>query len=904
MEVDTIEFQAPSMSTLTEADACKAARNFDYEVHDSTQPINYFRAAIIKSAIKWALILGKYNPKDLKEAKKNKLEVLGYMHSRYPECGFRNYQQKQQLLLMDNNRVMRYLKGESRRMIFPKGSTVRIGNRSYTVKPDVAAECGNQIELIMFKIGKPTTTQTGRGNAFQRDMQLYAMILYGRQLGYSNITASFYYLKKTGETEDWASCDQNFFGGGGNIVQKTDLYFGEPNDLDKEMAALIQRNENGFEADEQDEKTCDYCRYYDICKYTLPPTRLEAESKGPNAATGEVKFSPAQEKAIGFEKGIARIIAGAGSGKTKVIVERVRRLLLSGVRAEEILMVTFTKAGAKEMKERIESAMGKPLPGLTVTTFNALFNDIVIDTWESLLFKRRPRVTDDVEQFAIIADLLNTNPILEWNGRAFMNFSTTTGFGTRGALQVAKVVFKSCKQSKVEHNGTVLMADAEAHVTWDEISRAALAKLVKLFDLYEEQAKERGLIEFDDQELLAFKVIEADPAYLAKRFAFKHVIVDEFQDTSEGQIEFVKKLRGLPTFESLMVVGDDFQAIYGFRDTSPEFIVNFEDYIGEPVTDICLDLNFRSTTEICEFAQKLIEPNRNKVNKDLIAARGGGMPVIVNGFYKPKDEMDYIVRVIQTHLDDGMRPEDIAVLAYTKNELVKIADALTKAGIPSMFGAPEPVMQNSRIRAILAFARVVRDNSNTKDALIAANAIIGGGIMDKPRGEIDAMVAAIVERAVKVKDEFTGRNAFIEYVDEIALDDEVVSNFKDSLENKDTDEIIEYCRNFDMYGAGVEYRRTEEYPGVALVTAHSSKGLEWPVIINTVNKYQKGSRMNLNEVEETRRLLFVSATRARDELYVTGQYANGTKYNKVRNLFLAEAMEAAGRTYDYDSLAD
>jgi hypothetical protein len=289
---------------------------------------------------------------------------------------------------MDNNRVMRYLKGESRKIFFPKGGTVQVGNRSYTVKPDAAAECGNQIELIIFKIGKPTTTQKGRGNAFQRDMQLYAMILYGRQLGYSNITASFYYLKKTGETEDWSSCDQNFFGGGGNIVQINDLYFGEPNDLDKKMEELIQKNEEGLAVEDQEEATCEYCKYYDICKYTLPPTRLEAETKGPSAATGEVKFSPAQEKAIGFLKGIARIIAGAGSGKTKVVVERVKRLLLSGVRPEEILMITFTKAGAKEMKERIEAAMGKPLPGLTVTTFNALFNDIVLDTWESLLFKR------------------------------------------------------------------------------------------------------------------------------------------------------------------------------------------------------------------------------------------------------------------------------------------------------------------------------------------------------------------------------------------------------------------------------------------------------------------------------------------------------------------------------------
>ena len=394
-------------------------------------------------------------------------------------------------------------------------------------------------------------------------------------------------------------------------------------------------------------------------------------------------------------------------------------------------------------------------------------------------------------------------------------------------------------------------------------------------------------------------MFEKDPEYLKEHFRFEHIIVDEYQDTSQGQVELLKQLRSLPTFKSLMVVGDDFQAVYGFRDTSPEYIINFEDYIGEDVQDIILDRNFRSTPQICEFASGIIAPNQDKVEKDLIAARPDGVPVIVNGFYAAKDEIRYIVQGIANHLAEGTKPEDIAVLAYTKGELQKIADALTKEGIPSMFGAPEPLMENSRIRAILAFARVVRDTSNTKDALTAANALCAGTLMDKEPDEVEDAVRQVVERAETIRSAKDQKERFLAFIDEIALDDEAVGHFRENLDNKDYEEIIDYCRDFSLYGDGVEYRRTESYPGVALVTAHSSNGLEWPIIYNIITKYQKGAVMRIKDVEETRRLLFVSATRARDELYVTGLYANGTKMNKVENRFLKELFEIEKKGWNY-----
>ena len=208
-------------------------------------------------------------------------------------------------------------------------------------------------------------------------------------------------------------------------------------------------------------------------------------------------------------------------------------------------------------------------------------------------------------------------------------------------------------------------------------------------------------------------------------------------------------------------------------------------------------------------------------------------------------------------------------------------------------------MENSRIRAILAFARVVRDTSNTKDALTAANALCGGTLMDKDPAEVEDAVRQVVERAELIRSANDQRALFLQYIDEVSLGDEAVTHFREGLDTKDYEEIIDYCRDFSLYGNGVEYRRIDSYPSVALVTAHSSKGLEWKVVYNTITRYQKGAVMHKKDVEETRRLLFVSATRAGDELYITGLYANGTKMNKVENRFLKELFDIAKKDWKY-----
>ena len=882
-----LEEGAISMGSLSETGACKKARLFVVDLVGKTESENYYRTIIIKSAIINAL---KYKKTDSKS-------VMSYMRTKYPECGFKNYQQKQAFLLADHRRVMRYLKEEKRTPFFPKGAYVEINGKKVWVRPDVAFMNPNgYVEFVLFRIGKPDVTTRGKQNAFRKDMQLYALQLYGRALGYRNIISSFYFLKKSDDTQNWLQCTQSFFGDK-NIVQKKDDYDPDmPNELDEAMKENLKKFEEGIPEESQCADTCQYCKKYDLCKYALPPAEMKVEENASvSAANGEVKFSDQQQEAIDIRKGVCRIVAGAGSGKTKTVVERVVRMLKEGVKPYAILMITFTKNGAEEMKRRIEKEIGYLLPDLMIVTFNAFENDIVMKEWQELKYSKKPRLIDDVLEFAVIADLLNENPILEWTGNSFLNFSTSKGFGTRGALRVAANVFTAVKHAKAEGLDPVI--EAGRVVNSGEISGTALTKLVDLYDKYEARMKTVGLISFDDQELLTGKILNMHPDYMDENFQFKHVIVDEFQDTSEGQIRLVKKFTEMKAFESLMVVGDDAQSIYGFRNTTPEYIINFERYIGQKVRDIVLDKNFRSTPQICRFGSDIIDLNVNKVDKLLVPTRDDGMPVIVNGFMKQADEYAFIAKNIRQHLDIGVKPEDIAILAYTKAELRKIADVLTKAGIPSMFGAPEPLMENSRIRATLAFMRLIRDPSLTADAAVCANALLGGGLMDLEKEDAEARIAEMVARAEAVNDSFDEKKKemFIDFMKQIAFGDEALDSFREQLEEKEFDEIIDYLRDFSLYGDGVEYRRTHRYPGVLLITAHSSKGLEWKIVYNTITKYPFGRYRG--EREETRRLFFVSTTRARDELYVSGVCYTGAKEHPVRTELLAEAYDIVGRPF-------
>ena len=609
------------------------------------------------------------------------------------------------------------------------------------------------------------------------------------------------------------------------------------------------------------------------------------------------------------KKGIVRINAGAGAGKTLVVVLRVISLLMRGIKPEEILLISFTATAAAEMKDRIniyaeDFGVDVDLSKMRIQTFNAFGNDILKEKFEEFGFPKPPTVIDNIDRSRIISDILDSHEVI--SGLDYRNYNMENKY-VYGALPMVKKIFEVVKTNMY----TAEDAAEVCRKVGKNLNITTAEKVIELYDEYDEKMREEGFIEFADQESMIFELFHRDPFYL-ESFGFKHIIVDEFQDSNEREINIIKLLRDTPSFESLMVVGDDSQAIFSFKDTTPDYIINFEDAMGEEVDTINLLHNYRSQANIIDFANQINDLNIHKVAKSLIATRPAGKPVIVHGCLTEDEKLEYVKEKIKEKLSEGYNPEDIAILVRNKSSIAKYADLLGKEGIPTQIGCAENVLQNCRVDAAIALFSVMEDKKNTADLLKFVNARLHGGLMEKPIEEINELAEDLqVEiETLEALDDSEQKEKIMEMLRAIdSNEDELYNHFLDNLELRATVfEMKRYIQAYAKYGEKETYRRTKVYPGVKLMTAHSSKGLEWPVVFNDIDGYENNflrRGYETDESEEARRLFFVSSTRAREELFVVAQYiAYGPAKDRVYNRFLKEAMDLTKQSFSASSVEE
>ena len=919
-----------SVSALKRNHLCTKSMHFDFEAKDNSSSEAGSRSQIVKDTIINALKYdlkrlmkvcypnGKQNYKDSEKAYSR--AVMEYMATRYDECGFINYQQKQEQLLWDHRRVMRYLNWERRIPSFPEPDTVELGNRTVQVKPDLLFESAPGVAEVVFlknSFAQPRPRhKNGADEFYEYDLQLYSAILYARKKGYNNITASIYFMKKRSDCSNWYCCSQEFTGD--NIIRMIDLYDGKDNELDDKIRSQYFSCLNqGIDDEEMKGIDCRFCPHYDICKYELPSISTYQEM-GDSIIPSAVSYTDQQQKVIDFNHGVARVIAAAGSGKTQTIAGRIVRLLQDGVKPEEILCITFSNSGAQEMKRKIARQclachVKTDLEKLAVTTFHAFEFDIVKSNWKKLGYKKELTVIDTVQKYSVINRILKKHPVYEWGGKSFLNYTVSSNYGMKGALAIVADIFSEIKAMDGDEN-----TDPRLLSSVKDLPSNVAKEIVSRYLYYKEELLANGLVDFEDMELNAFSIIDNDPDYLNQHCAYRHIFIDEYQDTSGFQMELVKRLRQNSSFESLMIVGDDWQSIYGFRGTSPEYILNFERHFNssfmyrtinhsvsythnsDHVEDLYLTQNWRSKQEILDLSSQLLEYNSSGIKKTIDAARGNGGIVTVQGYDDIEQEYRAIAEMIKAEHDQGIAYDNMAVLAFTKNELRKLASCLTNTGIPSMFGAPEPISENSRIRALLAFVKLLENTENTKNAAIVANAVyrasdlsLTTGIMELPRTEILERVGEVVYMACQINQERNPKEKkemLLSYIRSFSLEDETVEHFLEATANLDYDETISYCQDFERFGLAEEYRRLGEYPGVKLITAHSSKGLEWGVVFFTPDGIAKSFNRKASINDELRRLEFVAMTRARDTLHVTGLRMRKTASGYALNVPLQELL--------------
>lgn len=887
------------------ADRCKVLRNYDglNGILDTVKESNFDEAILMKDLMK-GYLAGKYKPG----------EFMGLVEEGLDD---------EQMLLPEQRKAkaerlcklfLRAANSEKRQATFVGPKHIVEGEYQVTVFPDAAFFEQDSVEVVLYRLGKPTVTQKGRKQdaSVNNCLELYFLLRYARTLVPAGkiwkVKASYYFMRKTTDTADTLS-DMDFFSGnGGNVVTLEEVWSDSMGDTPNDEMFRDQLETYTEGSDMCGEDNCRYCKMYTQCFWQKLPEKYEEKTL--SGKQGKIVPSDAQQRVIDFREGYCKVNAGAGTGKTECMTERGARMFEAGTDPHKMLFITFTEAGATEMKERLAkkaSARGLNIgtDDIQAMTFNSFDFQIVKENYAELGFTTMPNVIDRVRNYVTITRLLEEKEI---PGLDYLNYTMD-----HGALACVSKVIEVIKAENLDPDDPASVNNLQ-HAIIDSgyissLDTNQLRDILALCKRYNEELKKDNLVQFADQEPLANKFLDAHPDYLEERYGFEHIVVDEFQDSNDGQLDKIKRLCACPSFKSLMVVGDDAQSIYSFRNTSPDNIIHFFTKMGVSGTELFLTENRRSCEEVVELSNAVNDLNTEKVDKTMVSTRGNGGSTRVKGFFKKQDEYAWIADQIGELIDSGVQPEEIAFIAFTKNEISEMSAALSKNRIPWVMKNPLRLMENSRVKAALSLAMAFYEPDATKcyfDYLVAQH---DGDLI------ADMDDDAVTEAVEQLKDSFESmedlpfdvqRVIFHQMLDDIKGDDEIYAHFLDLVyANEDLQSELEYIRDFKRYGEKEEKRMEQKYEGVTLVTAHSSKGLEWKYVFNSVSKYDseylhKNSRNSKKRLEETRRLLFVSMTRARDSLTVTGQYiAYGTKETGYeQNQFLREVYQILGETYD------
>lgn len=595
----------------------------------------------------------------------------------------------------------------------------------------------------------------------------------------------------------------------------------------------------------------------------------------------EMAFSKAQTQAIMHKDGPMMVLAGPGSGKTTVITHRVQYLTKEyGIDPGDILVITFTRAAAEEMRERYEALTGGG-SRVTFGTFHSIFFRIL-----KLAYRyTADNIVREEQQMQFVRELAQAGGLEPEDENEF------------AASILSEISSVKGERIALEHYYSKNCPDAVFR---------------QLYAGYEEKMRRAGLIDFDDMMVLCLELFtERKDILSAWQRRYRYILIDEFQDINRLQYEIVRMLA--KPEDNLFIVGDDDQSIYRFRGAKPEIMLGFErDYPG--AGRILLDVNYRSTEEIVAPALRLIGENQKRFSKAIHTTGRHGKNVITKLWQDPGEENLAIAREIQLYLQSGVRPGDIAVLYRTNAGPRFLMEKLMEYNLPFRTRDTVPNLYEHWIsRNILTYIRIAMGSRAREDILQVINRpkryISRDAMPDETVSfeKIKAFYAEkdwIAERIESLEGDLRAIArmsplAAVNYIrqgmgyDEYLIEYAAFRRMRPEELLETADELKESAagfKTFDEWFAHIDaykeellrqaaQRRTET-DAITLATMHSAKGLEFPIvyILDANEGITPHSRAMLDEdMEEERRLFYVAMTRAKIRLHV---YAVRERYHK------------------------
>ncbi|HHW30804.1 MAG TPA: DNA helicase PcrA [Clostridiaceae bacterium] len=614
-----------------------------------------------------------------------------------------------------------------------------------------------------------------------------------------------------------------------------------------------------------------------------------------------------QKEAVLNTEGPLLVLAGAGSGKTRVLTHRIAYLVKEkNVHISSILALTFTNKAAREMKERIENLLGEMTYNAWIGTFHSNCVRILRRDIEKLGYDRNFVIYDTADQLTLIKDCLRELNINEKN------------FPPRLILEVigkAKDVLLEPDQYLEVHE-----------------SNYREKKIAQIYSLYQQKLKNNNAVDFDDIIMLTIRLFNEYPAVLEYyQNKFRYVLVDEYQDTNKAQYRFISLIA--KKHRNLCVVGDDDQSIYGWRGADIENILGFEREFKDCKV-IKLEQNYRSTQTILDAANNVIKNNKGRKKKVLWTGNPKGTNISLYTGSNEYEEALFVSREIKRMmLYDNKRYSDFAILYRVNAQSRVLEEALIREGIPyKVFGGLR-FYDRKEIKDILAYLRVIQnptDNISLKRIINVPRRGIGDVTIQtsediaNSRGvSIFSIISSASEfkelkRAAPKLEDFcrmiAGFMAIKDNISVSSLIEEVIikTGILEELQAEDTPEAQTRIENIkEFISAAVDFEEESEDQGleaflegislisdidaleenkdyVMLMTLHSAKGLEFPVAF--IVGMEEGvfpsyrSLDSESELEEERRLCYVGMTRAKEKLYITNTFCRtlfgNTTYNQ------------------------
>lgn len=609
-----------------------------------------------------------------------------------------------------------------------------------------------------------------------------------------------------------------------------------------------------------------------------------------NLETLKNELNPEQYRAVTTVNGAILIIAGAGSGKTRVITFRIAHMLDMGIPQSQILALTFTNKAAKEMADRVKELTQRKLQNLTVSTFHAFGVKVLRADIDKLGYRENFSIYDETDRTALIKEC----------GRE-LKFSPD-------ALDIYKIsqLFSNIKTGRKNWQ------------TENDMYR-------QLYDCYQEGLKLYNAVDFDDLIVLPIKLFRENPDVLERyRDRFKYIMVDEFQDTSHQQYELMHLLAD----ENVAVVGDDDQSIYSWRGADYQNIINFEKDFK--VTEIRLEQNYRSTGTILDAANGVISHNTNRKDKKLWSGKGEGKPIEIYMPENETEEANFIAESIQgIAIEEKKTYDDFGVLIRANTQSRYIEEAFLQANIPYTMSGGTSFFERKEIKDIISYLRVIANHDDDINLLRIINVPRRGigraaiQVINEEAEKLGSTLWTAIQSLVQAEDSaaseylkedlqdfvnliesnrqklLSGRGLskkVREMVEEINYKDYLITEYSKSekavrFKLKNIELLLEMMERWEIDPDNTnpslfnylnritlmsrDNGDDENDKGkVNLMTIHASKGLEFPVVFiagaeEGLIPHQRSVDENSGNVEEERRLFYVAITRAREKLIIS-----------------------------------